>query len=137
SSAISSLARVDLPQPDSPTTPRVSPRCRSKETPSTALMAPICRLKSTPWVSGKCLTRSRTSRTRSPVGAIVDLPPVVAGAATSRADLVQLRLIGHAVVLPVRAARVEGAAGGHAQQVRRQALDRVEFLPLLVDPRHG
>ena len=28
--------QVDLPQPDSPTIPRISPRCTSKDTPSTA-----------------------------------------------------------------------------------------------------
>src|SRR4051812_44667112 len=32
--------RVDLPQPDSPTRPRVSPGARSKLTPSTARIAP-------------------------------------------------------------------------------------------------
>ena len=37
SSRISSLASVDLPQPDSPTRPSVSPRRSSKLTPSTAL----------------------------------------------------------------------------------------------------
>ena len=36
SSPTSSLASVDLPQPDSPTTPSVSPRRSSKSTPSTA-----------------------------------------------------------------------------------------------------
>src|SRR3954469_24715810 len=33
--------RVDFPQPDSPTRPRVSPGARSKLTPSTARMAPL------------------------------------------------------------------------------------------------
>ena len=33
-------ASVDLPQPDSPTSPRVSPRRRSRSTPSTALTVP-------------------------------------------------------------------------------------------------
>ena len=41
----SSRAVVDLPQPDSPTSPSVSPRRTSKETPSTALTAPTCRRK--------------------------------------------------------------------------------------------
>ncbi len=48
----SSRASVDLPQPDSPTTPRVSPRPSSRSTPSTALTAPTCFLKRMPWVSG-------------------------------------------------------------------------------------
>ena len=30
--------RVDFPEPDSPTKPRISPRCISRETPSTALI---------------------------------------------------------------------------------------------------
>src|SRR4051812_4459655 len=62
SSDMSSLASVDLPQPDSPTTPSVSPLCKVKLTPSTARTAPICRRKMMPWVSGKCLTRSCASR---------------------------------------------------------------------------
>ncbi|CAM5411219.1 hypothetical protein KAURM247S_02842 [Kitasatospora aureofaciens] len=49
---ISTLASVDLPQPDSPTMPRVSPFFSSKEMPSTALTAPTCFLNRTPWVSG-------------------------------------------------------------------------------------
>src|SRR3954451_9129716 len=60
------FASVDLPQPDSPTTPSVSPLCRVKLTPSTARTAPICRRKTMPCVSGKCLTRSRASRMGSP-----------------------------------------------------------------------
>ena len=34
-------ARVDLPQPDSPTTPRISPGRHSSETPSTARATPL------------------------------------------------------------------------------------------------
>ncbi len=49
---ISTLASVDLPQPDSPTIPSVSPFASSKETPSTALTAPTCFLNRMPWVSG-------------------------------------------------------------------------------------
>src|SRR5437868_3815974 len=134
SSAISTLASVDLPQPDSPTMPRVSPRCRSKEMPSTALIAPTCRFSTMPWVTGKCLVRSRTSRMGSPAAAIKDLPPVVTGAAALVADRVQRGSLGHAVVLPVGTPGMEGAAGRHVQQVRRQTLDGVELLALLVDP---
>ncbi len=46
------LATVDLPQPDSPTMPSVSPRSSVKSTPSTALTAPTCFLKRMPWVRG-------------------------------------------------------------------------------------
>ena len=49
---ISTRASVDLPQPDSPTTPSVSPARRSNETPSTALTWPMVFLNTTPWVTG-------------------------------------------------------------------------------------
>src|SRR6476469_3797620 len=62
SSRISTCASVDLPQPDSPTTPSVSPSFRSNETPSTARTCPTVCLNNTPTRTGKCLTRSRTSR---------------------------------------------------------------------------
>src|SRR6266542_3192460 len=62
---------VDLPQPDSPTRPSVSPRLMENDTPSTARTAPTLRWKMMPWVSGKCITRSRTSSSVS--------SPVVAG----------------------------------------------------------
>ena len=41
-------ASVDLPQPDSPTMPSVSPSRTEKLTPSTAFTAPICFLKTIP-----------------------------------------------------------------------------------------
>ena len=43
SSRSSSRAVVDLPQPDSPTSPNVSPRLTSNEMPSTACTAPSWR----------------------------------------------------------------------------------------------
>ncbi len=49
-SRISVIAETDLPEPDSPTTPSVSPLSRSNETPSTALTTP-----SRVW---KCILRS-------------------------------------------------------------------------------
>ena len=42
SSRMMQRANVDLPQPDSPTIPSVSPDLTEKLTPSTALTAPIC-----------------------------------------------------------------------------------------------
>ncbi|KAG1433788.1 hypothetical protein G6F57_021920 [Rhizopus arrhizus] len=60
-SCITSRAVVDLPQPDSPTTPRVSPFFTSKSTPSTARTALPPRLRdSGSRFSGKCLTSPRT-----------------------------------------------------------------------------
>ena len=52
---------VDLPQPLSPTRPRVSPFSTAKLTPSTAYTVPVWRLR-TPDLIGKCFLRSRTSR---------------------------------------------------------------------------
>jgi hypothetical protein len=40
---ISALIRVDLPQPDSPTTPTISPACTSSDTPRSACRLP-CRV---------------------------------------------------------------------------------------------
>src|SRR5882672_11600701 len=142
---ISSLATVDLPQPDSPTIPSVSPGYRSKETPSTALTEPTCLRNTMPCVSGKCLARSRTSRIGSRVagrsftvgcGAVVTegLLPEVAGARPLLAHPEQRRHIGPADVLRHRAARVERATRRDVQQVGRQPLDRVQLPALLVQP---
>ena len=54
-------AVTDLPEPDSPTIPRVRPPQRSKLTPRTASTRPASVLKET--------LRLRTERTGSPVGA--------------------------------------------------------------------
>src|SRR5579875_1460079 len=53
------LPAVDLPQPDSPTSPRVSPAAMSKEMPSTARTWPTTCRKIPPR-TGKCLTRPLT-----------------------------------------------------------------------------
>ena len=53
------LPRVDFPQPDSPTRPRVSPGCISKEIPSTALLDLLARRRM-PSFTGKCILRSVT-----------------------------------------------------------------------------
>ena len=45
---------VDLPQPDSPTMPSVSPSRSVKETPSTAFTVAISFWKMIPRVTGKC-----------------------------------------------------------------------------------
>src|SRR5699024_12113561 len=62
---------VDLPQPDSPTRPNVSPFFNVKETPSTALTSPIFR-PNTPPVMGKYFFRLSTSINVS----VMTLPPV-------------------------------------------------------------
>ena len=55
------LPKVVLPQPLSPTRPRVSPRMIWRDTPSTALTSPTLDWKMTPLVTGKYICRSRTS----------------------------------------------------------------------------
>ena len=53
---------VDLPHPDSPTRPSVSPASTEKQTPSTACTAPTLPLRSRcPWRIGKCFLRSLTA----------------------------------------------------------------------------
>ncbi len=47
--------KVDFPQPDSPTRPKVSPFLSSNETFCTALTAATCLEKIPPWI-GKCFT---------------------------------------------------------------------------------
>src|SRR5229473_4994185 len=53
--------RVDLPHPDSPTIPSVSPSSTVKLTPSTALTTPLLR-ENRPSPIGKCFFRSRISK---------------------------------------------------------------------------
>jgi hypothetical protein len=60
---------VDLPQPDSPTRPRVSPRRISKLTSSTALMSPMWRSRTIPLLIGNQTLRFSTS-TRLPFALI-------------------------------------------------------------------
>src|SRR3954447_3495198 len=68
SSATSNFETVDLPQPDSPTSPSVSPRRSVRFTPSTARTWPTVRLKTIPWVSGKYFFRSLISSSGAPGG---------------------------------------------------------------------
>src|SRR3954469_5980387 len=58
---------VDLPQPDSPTRPTVSPARISSEIPSTARTAPAVRRRIPPPRIGKCFLRLVTRSSGSPV----------------------------------------------------------------------
>src|SRR5437763_10626884 len=80
-------AIVDLPQPDSPTTPSVSPCRTENETPSTAFTAAICFWKMIPRVTAKCFFRSSTTRSSSPRTS----PPVATSAVRVDAKLAGLR----------------------------------------------
>src|SRR5919112_2397930 len=66
SRATSSFATVDLPQPDSPTSPTVSPRRSDRLTPSTARTWPTVFLKTIPWVSGNSFCKSTISSSGVP-----------------------------------------------------------------------
>src|SRR5438105_2996746 len=68
---------VDLPQPDSPTRPSVSPFSTKKSIPSTARTAPTCRWKMIPCVSGKCIFKALTSRRFLPLPAVAVLRALV------------------------------------------------------------
>src|SRR5687768_16563436 len=114
---MSSLASVDFPHPDSPTRPRVSPRCSWRLTPSTARTSPIFRLKTMPCVIGKYLTRSLTSRITSSLG-IEDLRPEVAAASPPEGDLGEVRRLRGADRLRSVAPRMERAARRDPGQVR-------------------
>ena len=59
-------ASVDLPQPDSPTMPSVSPGLTLNETPSTAFTEAISFWKMIPRVIGKYLRTSSTTSSSSP-----------------------------------------------------------------------
>ena len=59
-------AIVDLPQPDSPTTPSVSPAFSEKLTPSTALTDPTSFWNTSPRVTGKYFSSPSTRRSSLP-----------------------------------------------------------------------
>src|SRR5690606_2863643 len=78
---------VDLPQPDSPTSPSVSRVRTSKFRPSTARTSAILRWMNSPALTGKYIRRSRTSTRFSPATEVVCRPAgacVVIGTSPSR-----------------------------------------------------
>src|SRR3954453_21736623 len=115
SSPTSNFETVDLPQPDSPTSPSVSPRRSVRFTPSTARTWPTVRLKTIPWVSAKYFFRSLISSSGAPGGGAGGR----AASASGSSD---------AAVLPALSSDTEhllpGVAGrrapGDAQAARRQ-----------------
>src|SRR4051812_34720396 len=99
---------VLLPQPDSPTSPNVSPLFRSKLTPSTALTSATLRAN-TPPVTGKRTNRSCTSSSFS----ILQVWWIheMAAHPVSRGVLDQLRFDLVARLKPLRTSRDELACG--------------------------
>src|SRR5947199_2151524 len=116
---------VVLPQPDSPTTPSVSPFSSVNDTPSTARTSPVF-LNSRPPNTGNLTFRFLTSRMCG-IFFVGDSVEVAADEMARRA-LDQHRLDIGARLEPVRATRGEFAAGrqienvGHRARNRRQAL---------------
>src|ERR1700674_2466158 len=119
--AVGSISRriarptVDLPQPDSPTRPSVSPSAIEKLTPSTANTWPPARRRN-PWLITKCCLRSRTSntggelaRTASAIAAPENLLRPPTGGPVRRPLLLVSRVAGAASVLGEGAARREHA----------------------------
>src|SRR4051794_20272100 len=114
SSATSSLATVDLPQPDSPTMPTVSPRCSVRSTPSTAWTWPTVFLKMMPWVSGKYFCRPRTSSNGSPAGTSARTLTAVMSAGSDTDDLLAVVARG----LAARGDEPQRRGGGQADPAR-------------------
>src|SRR2546428_7061033 len=104
SAARTSFEVVVLPQPDSPTRPKVLPPLMVKVMPSTALTQPRV-LPSRELPTAKCFLRSRTSSNGSLTRDLLDGQPAPRGGAVGRAVLP--RLLGTAAFHRVRAARVE------------------------------
>src|SRR3972149_9470109 len=127
---------VDLPQPLSPTRPSVSPRRIWKLMPSPAFTSAILRWKMMPAVTGKCISRARTSSRTLSRDMVVD--PTVwlslttdgrlllrhvhpAGGVMLRVDEHKGRLLPLALIDSVVAAGIERAAGQGLDQVRGEA----------------
>src|SRR5215211_2730021 len=111
---------VLLPQPDSPTRPKVSPRRTSNDTPSTAFTLPTWRRTTAPAITGKWTFRSLTSRTVS--GA--ELGMEMAGGQMVGSAFNQQGTMVAAEVDGAPAARGEGAARRQVGEIGRRALDR-------------
>src|SRR5262245_36031707 len=112
---------VVLPQPDSPMRPSVSPDPIAKSTPSTAFTEAVSRERS-PRRTGKCFFSPRTSRT----GGAMFQKPAASDAAVAEWEVGRLR--DGAVLHGLATARMKGAPGRKAREVRRLPGDRVERL---------
>src|SRR5579885_109618 len=127
--AVGSMSRstvrptVDLPQPDSPTSPSVSPLRMLKLTPSTAKTAPAVRCSS-PLRIGKCFLRSRTSSTAMPASATatsIELARTPARRPVTGPFFLVRRVLRPAASFGMRAARREDATGRQVAQGRHRA----------------
>src|SRR5262245_11174286 len=127
SAASTSFDVVVLPQPDSPTSPSVSPGPIVKLIPSTALTIPRGLPKSDP-PTGKCFRRSRTASSGlSTCGLLLEGHPAAHTALTVEALLA--RLVDAATLDCPRAAGMKGASRRQGRKIRRLARNAVERLP--------
>src|SRR5438034_747206 len=135
---------VDLPQPDSPTRPIVSPWRMARSTPSTARTWPTTRL-TTPERTGNQVLSPRTSISGSAGVQRARFPRCVASAgiriqALPRlrhpaprelgSNLAELRLVGRAALDRERAAGLKLTSARKLSHVRGRAYDRLERLVL-------
>src|SRR5215510_3029362 len=115
-----SRATVDLPQPDSPTRPTVSPFSITSDTWSTARRTRRGSCSSTRLSQGRDTSKSRLTPDRLRSGLSSGMQP--AGGA-ARAGRQQLRPLGEAALEASRAARVEGAARRNGIEAWHGAVD--------------
>src|SRR5690242_12855473 len=142
---------VDLPQPDSPTSPRVSPVLISRSTPSTACTCPTVRW-STPEATGNQTLRSVIEtngsaavqarvRVLTAVSGTLQLRPGLCDPARGTlrvADRQQSRRLARAPLDPKRASGMECATFRQVDQVGRETFDRLERLVALgIQPGNG
>ena len=131
SPAVGSISRstqrpvVLLPQPDSPTTPSVSPAASSKLTPSTACTWSTTR-RSTPPRIGKCFFRSLTCSSGGCSCSRSRMQATRWPGATSRSGGVAWRHSARDML----AARGEAAAFGRVDQLGHGAGDGLQPLPV-------
>src|SRR5262245_6884988 len=135
-------AAVDLPHPDSPTMPSVSPARTEKEMPLTAKTEPN-RRPNMPRRTGKCLTRPSTSRTVTGSGmlGLCSALRMPAGRQMARRLLLERRHSAAALLGGKRAAGGECTTRRTRAKARQHAGNlgqaRVLRLAAAVDPRHG
>src|SRR6185436_18122338 len=131
---------VVLPQPDSPTSPSVSPLLMVRLTWSTANRRSLCWPKK-PWRIGKLLTRSTVSSRTSGMGLhrdfLFDGGRHPTGGRVARRHFHQRRVFSQAAVHVHRAARIERTADNINGEAGRGAIDGGQALRPIVKPRHS
>src|SRR3954468_13314163 len=115
-----SRATVDLPEPDSPTSARVSPGSTEKLTRSTARRKRLGSCSSMRLSQGRDTSKSRLTPSRLRSG----MQPA-GREASARGH--QVGALGNAAVEAARTARVEWTAGRDGVQARHGAFDLDEF----------